>query len=138
MISGFALASANEDLDDIHKVYCTNGPTLSHGSKCKEHDWKYTFDKEKVWAKCDTGYYLKALYRNDGNDAKHIDKGVCCKPNSADAKEYTSSECKVQYNMMGKNKISRCPAGYLLSGLRRDGNNDLNGVSTFLCCPLKE
>lgn len=149
MISGFKLEGYNNQLQSLQHVYCTFGPTMNQGCKCMEHDWKKTFEMEKTWAKCDAGYYLKALYRNNGNSAKYIDNGVCCKPNSG-AKDYTSSECLEKRDMMGKNQDSKCPAGYLLAGLRRDGGNSgggatgngygnnyyLHEVSTFLCCPF--
>lgn len=128
--------------DDIHTVHCINGPPLRSGSTCTELDWKKTFDREMRWAKCATGYFLKAIYRNNGKTLRYLDKGVCCKPNSQPIEEvYTTHDCQEKHGMFARSGTYKCPANFALAGLQRnDGDLGLltmHSLSTFWCCPFK-
>ena len=85
-------------------------------ANCYEHDVKSSFDK-KGWSKCNSGFYMKGIYKSACTDLHCLDKFQCCEMVAAS----TTVTTKIAdwWDTFDNGGESKCADGHFLTGLYR-------------------
>ena len=87
---------------------------------------------------CQQGFFLRGVYRSNGNSLGHIEWGKCCKPSHH---PYHWGDC---YNedvsgTFNKAGLSECRRdGYFITGFETTSGGALSTIKKFKCCRMVE
>ena len=86
---------------------------------------------------CQQGFFLRGLYRSNGNNVGNIEWGKCCKPSHH---PYHWGDCYNEdvSNTFNKAGLSECKRdGYFIAGFQsRASGGRLSSIKTFKCCRM--
>ena len=93
--------------------------------------------RKNVWALCPTGYFLRGLYRNDGDGwVYQIEEALCCKPNTFPDK-YQDCYNENIWGSFDHIGLSRCKrAGYYVAGIYKSNCETLGCIEELKCCKM--
>lgn len=127
-----------DNLDGIKKVKCCerdqtfwNQPTL-----CQMPDWTKSMDGTGR-STCQQGFFLRGLYRSNGNNVGNIEWGKCCKPSHH---PYHWGGCYNEdvsgtFNKAGLSECTR--EGYFIAGFETTASSGkLSSIKKFKCCKM--
>lgn len=87
---------------------------------------------------CQQGFFLRGVYRSNGNSLGHIEWGKCCKPSHH---PYHWGDC---YNedvsgTFNKAGLSECRRDeYFIAGFETTSGGALSSIKKFKCCRMVE
>ncbi|XP_067021981.1 uncharacterized protein [Acropora muricata] len=106
-------------------------------TQCQMPDWIRSLDGAGRSA-CQQGFFLRGVYRSNGNSLGHIEWGKCCKPSHH---PYQWGDC---YNedvsgTFNKAGLSECRRdGYFITGFETTSGGALSSIKKFKCCRMVE
>ncbi|XP_048576422.1 uncharacterized protein LOC5514381 [Nematostella vectensis] len=110
-------------------------PYWNQATSCIMADWWSSFDRNNRWNTCPNGYFLRGLYRNDGQSLDNIEVGKCCKPANH---PHWYGHCYDQdvRASFDKEGTSKCRDGYFMTGLYRGNCDEIYCIEMFKCCKM--
>lgn len=132
----------NNDKDGLYRIEEARccGRSISYGSEaesCYNANWWGVLDSSNQWAKCKDGYFLRGLYRSSDYKLHNLEEGKCCRPSSAPNSYAACYELTSVGSTFDKKGLSKCAAGYLMTGVYRGGCDNLYCIEKFKCCSMK-
>jgi hypothetical protein len=110
-----------------------------NGQTCTSANWWGSFD-HKGWSNCPNGYFIHGLYRTGNvghwrnNQLYHIEMAHCCKPRETSG--YGRCMNANWWSSFDRKGWSSCPAGYAMTGMYRNGCNQIYCLEEVRCCEL--
>jgi len=129
----------NDGLYLIEKAYCCRRSPKYTGRKVtkKGGEWTRTLDRSNVWATCPDGYFINGFYKSSDKWIHNLEKAKCTRPVEAPSKWGNCYEEKSVGRTFDKKGLSKCRAGYFLTGLYRGGCDKLYCIENFKCCRMR-
>lgn len=131
----------NNGLGLIEEAKCCPAVEQSYvdvGAQClDQNSWGLTLDRNNVWAKCPSGYFLNGLYISANQYLHQIENAKCCRPNNhpdnyADCYE---EDVGISFDKKGWSVCKR--DGYYMNGFYRGGCDYIYCIEKFSCCKMK-
>jgi hypothetical protein len=130
VMTGLRRAGCNE----LYCIEAAESANLAQGS-CQTANWWSSFDR-KGWSTCADGYYMAGLHRTSCHKLYCIEEAYCCK--QARSSGYAGACTNANWwGSFDKEGWSKCPAGYAMAGLYRNGGQELWNIEEAKCCPYK-
>ena len=114
---------------------CNNGYS---NAQCVQANWVASFDRNRNWNVCPSGYYLSGLFRSSGNNLHNIEHAWCCKPRGA-PNNYKS--CYIEnvwskFDWNRKGMVTCTRSDHYIAGLYRSICDKMYCIEEFKCCQL--
>lgn len=144
----------NDGLFLIEKGYCCDRPPVFGSARrvVKNADWSIIMDKLNTWGECPRGYFLNGFYRSNSDKPNLKDKGKsvdvikgglhnlekakCSRPQTAPVAYGNCYEQNVGISF-DKKGLSKCKAGYFMTGLWKGTCDKLYCVEKWKCCRMR-
>ncbi|XP_028390594.1 IgGFc-binding protein-like [Dendronephthya gigantea] len=109
-------------------------------AECVQANWAQSFNRQRTWNLCPTGYCLSGLYRSQGHYLQNIEHAWCCKPRGApnSYKSCYTENVVSKFDWNRKGMVSCTKAGHYITGLYRSTCNYMNCIEYFKCCQMQE
>ena len=91
----------------------------------------------KRWANCPDGYFMRGLYRGDGQRLHHIEEGSCCRPNNLPNRYLDCYEKDVE-KTFDKKGWGKCSNGYYMAGFYKGTCDKVYCIEKFRCCSMSD
>ncbi|XP_028403349.1 uncharacterized protein LOC114526052 [Dendronephthya gigantea] len=113
-------------------------PTMTSFT-CSNADWWQSFDSKGL-SKCGAeNLFIAGFYRSPPylfhDPILLLEEAKCCKAITAYSGQSSQCETANWLSSLGENdKWSKCPVGYFLNGLHREGGKKLSDINKGYCC----
>ena len=98
--------------------------------------WHLLFSNKR-WANCPDGYFMRGLYRGDGQRLHHIEEGSCCRPNNLPNRYLDCYEKDVE-KTFDKKGWGKCSNGYYMAGFYKGTCDKVYCIEKFRCCSMSD